>query len=58
MKLLRLFCIAAVIALTACGASPTATTRAPTSVRADETPPPPPPPPTDSRGINGFGSGN
>ena len=55
---LRLFCIATVAALAACGTSPTAATRVPAAVRADEAPPPPPPPPEDSRGINGFGSGN
>lgn len=56
---LRLFCIVAVTALAACGTSPTAPTRAPATLRADETPPPPPPPQTEeSRGINGFGSGN
>lgn len=59
MKPLRLFCIAAGVALGACGTSPTATTRVPTSIRADETPPPPPPPPApaDDRGPNIFGSG-
>lgn len=54
----RLVSIAAVVALAACGTSPTAVTRAPATLRADETPPPPPPPPAEERGPNGFGSGN
>ena len=54
MKPLRLFCITAVAALAACGTSPTAVTRSPAGVRADETPPPPP----EERGPNTFGSGN
>jgi uncharacterized lipoprotein len=60
MKPLRLLCIAAVAALAACGTSPTAVTRSPAGLRADEAPPPAPPPlvPTDSRGPNTFGSGN
>lgn len=59
MKPFRLLCIAAPLALAACGANPTATTRAPTRLHADETPPPPPPTTsTETRGGNGFGSGN
>lgn len=56
---LRLFCIATVATLAACGTSPTAVTRAPATARADEAPPPPPPPPpAEERGPNMYGSGN